>query len=263
MISSFVITNELGEKLELIGSNFCYIIGCDGLNPPTATISQSNVIGSDFSILGNARVYSRNIILKLKIRKPIEYHRRQLYKFFTPKTHITISISASQSYEIDGIVESFENDHFTNSQRPQISIICPQPFFQEGSPSIVSKTVVSRKFEVTNQGTVPTGMLIEFYTKSGTAFPLTIENVTTNQKFIITDKDYTEGTYLINSIGTERTLKVEVAAGNGAIKNMIKAVDLSSEWLQLAVGKNEFKISGEGLTDEKIVIKYYRTYGGI
>ena len=124
------VENDLGEQLELTRNRNFDVLEVSGLNPPNAAINTYAISGMDGTKFNSARVEQRNIIILLNIHHSIEENRLTLYRFFRVKKWLKLYVKTdTRDVYIEGYVESFENSAFTDLQKPQISIICPQPFF--------------------------------------------------------------------------------------------------------------------------------------
>lgn len=116
----------------------------DGLEPVTADISTNayNELDGDFYV--GSRTPKRNLVLHL-IMEPgrdstVSDIRRNLYGYFMPKMNITLQLDFNDrdSVLIDGYVESFEGDRWSQDPDAAISIICPKPNFRATEPTTVT-----------------------------------------------------------------------------------------------------------------------------
>jgi hypothetical protein len=117
---------------------FCQKI--EGLEPVDAEINTNsyNLLDGEFYV--GSRVPKRNIVLHLVLdsrKAPTQRLRKQLYGYFTPKMNVLLQIgyvdenNVQQTVQIEGYVESFGGDRFSNDPEVDISIICPKPNFVE------------------------------------------------------------------------------------------------------------------------------------
>lgn len=107
----------------------------EGLEPVQAEISTNgyNLQDGDFYI--GSRVPKRNIVLHLILEardNPISQVRRMLYGYFMPKMNVVLQFDFTDRdpVQIEGWVESFGGDRFSNDPDAPISIICPKPNFR-------------------------------------------------------------------------------------------------------------------------------------
>lgn len=110
----------------------------DGLNPAKADIFTANNIGQDGATYKGARTGMRNIVLYLGFTKTDPersanvYLRGDVYERFPPKGKVRMVFFSDNhpSIQIEGYVESVESDIFSRMPDVQISIICPDPYFE-------------------------------------------------------------------------------------------------------------------------------------
>ena len=146
MIKSVTITNYLGESITLElkrpGTSGFYIESIEGLGPNKANINVVERATVDGAYYTSAHTTARNIILTLgfMFSNDIEEVRHKSYKYFPLKKRLSLVIETdTRTCEIYGYVESNEPDIFSDRERTQISIICPDPYFY--SVGTGSKTV--------------------------------------------------------------------------------------------------------------------------
>lgn len=116
----------------------------DGLEPVAAEISTNsyNQLDGDFYV--GSRVPKRNIVLHLVMEtgrdNSVSDIRRNLYGYFMPKMNITLQFDFTDraSVQIDGYVESWDSDRWSNDPDAAISIVCPKPNFRATSPTTVT-----------------------------------------------------------------------------------------------------------------------------
>lgn len=255
---TLIVENERGEQLTLTNCDVCDVLRVDGLNPPTANINLSETANMDGSTFKSSRISLRNIVILLNVKTPIEANRQQLYKYFRSKRWCRLYYkNDSRDVYIDGYVESFENDQFTNLQKPQISIICPNPFFKnridntvefsgttdlfefpfsiadEGAEMGVIEKVVTRLIDA---GEVETGAIISLVAGSDQILNPTIYNRTTQAYFGL-NIDMNEGDLI--TISTIKGEKAVTLLRNGVTTNIIDKMSDGSTWLEFEPGVNE------------------------
>lgn len=144
MIQAFKIVNHLGESLYLDirrpEDTGLLVSSVTGLTPPKADIASEAYASYDGSVVGNTRVESRNIVMDITYymdntaKESIEELRHKCYKYFPLKKVITIYVeNDSGTYWITGYVEANEINIFSKTEASQISIICPDPYFNKGT----------------------------------------------------------------------------------------------------------------------------------
>ena len=145
MIKSVIVTNHLGESLEMVLANpyetgFA-ITSIKGLGPSKSSINTTDIATSDGSVFNSARVNKRNIVLSITFvgNESIETLRQKTYKYFPVKKRLTLEfITDNRFLGIVGYVESNEPNIFSSAESCQISIICPDPnFYSSGDDGTV------------------------------------------------------------------------------------------------------------------------------
>lgn len=157
MSYKLIIENKYGSQLQLTG-NRNYKVKATGLNPVAADIVTATVANYDGEIYKSAKKQKRNIVLIIFVQEPVETNRINLYKYINSKDWIRLYFkNGARDVYIDGYVESFELDHFAQTQTAQVSIICPQSNFIDMRPQ-----------EATN-GEITKGFSFPFYTTAETS----------------------------------------------------------------------------------------------
>lgn len=156
MIKTVTVTNYVGDSLEISMAN-PYISGLaitniDGIASLDATINTTDVATNDGAVYNSARVNTRNIVLTLKPittdTQIIEQGRLKIYKYFPVKKYLTLAfVTDTRHVQIHGYVESSEAEVFSELETVQISIICPNPYFEDFEPQIVDFFSVDNNFK--------------------------------------------------------------------------------------------------------------------
>lgn len=278
-----IVENERGDQLSLTNCTVCNVLRIDGLNPSSATINTSVVAGVDGSKYNSSRINEKNIVLLLRVKQPIEYNRQQLYKYFRAKRWCRLYFkNDNRNVYIDGYVETFENDHFTMSQQPQISIICPQPFFKNVDNNIThfSMKVPAFQFPFSiadegvpfgtlnvitltsiDAGEVETGAIITFAAKTDQVLNPKIYNRTTQAYFGL-DFDMNQGDVI--TINTSFGKKSVTLLRDGATSNIINSLSQGSKWIQFVPGENDVSYGAdEGQSDLSVSIELTPMFEGV
>ncbi len=141
MIRSFTITNHLGNSVFLDirkpESTGFLVSSVTGLGPVKAEISMSDISMFDGSIYAGSRLGSRNIVFNLVYfennneKLTVEQIRHRCYDIFPLKKEIKIVVTNDKgNFAIRGRVESNEIPIFSNAEGSQVSILCPDPYFE-------------------------------------------------------------------------------------------------------------------------------------
>lgn len=141
--------NKNGDMITLSGAEDKYqIISVQGLNPPNGNINRSAVSGMDGAKYMSAKLEERNIVLTVRINGEVEKNRLNLYKYFQSKKYCKMYYSnGSRDVYIEGYVETIECDLFSISEQMQISIICPDPYFQDANEIVTDISQILGAFE--------------------------------------------------------------------------------------------------------------------
>lgn len=254
---------------------FC-LYEIDGLNPATAIINTTEFATSDGAMFNSARIGTRNIVLYIQILTEIEKNRLLLYSFFKIKSDVTLYFRHdSLNVYITGKVESFELDHFSNSQTAQISILCANPYFNAAETQTIEFSNVLSLFEfpftnppqglefsriektktkIINAGEMLTGLTIQFYANSDEIQNPAVYNLTNNTFFGL-NFDMMEGDLI--TITTHFNNKKVTLLRDGVETNILYAVQEGSTWLQLEPGENEISYSCEKGENNLVVTAVY------
>ena len=145
---TLIAQNKYGEQLELTHNEAYVITDIDGIDPPDAVINTTRNANADGSIYNSSYVDNRTITITLAINGPAEANRIQLYQFFKAKYPVRLYYkNATRDVYIDGFVQNIPINFFNKKQIAQITIICPNPFFNGVSDSITEFGTVEGLFE--------------------------------------------------------------------------------------------------------------------
>ena len=247
-----IIENAKGNQLEFNDETKYQLYEVDGLYPPNASISSSNNVG-DGSIITNARVPSRNIVLYIAINGNVEVNRLNLYQFAQVGKYMKMYFSNnSKNVWIEGRVETIETSMFSNKQVCQISTICPEPFFKDLQETINSIDTVDNRF------------YFPFYTVK--PIPFSVYNRETQEYigFGCEERPFTmlNGDRII--ITTQTNNKKVKLIRNAQETNIFNSLKPNSTFLQLDSGDNTFTYSADdGNEFIDIKFKHYSQYEGI
>lgn len=258
------VRNEYGDVLTLTGNPDYDVLSVSGLNPAPAEINTTPVSGIDGTRYNSARVGQRNIVIRLNINGDIEDRRIELYRYFRVKHTVRVYYKNEHvDVYIDGYIETFENDFFTILQQPQISIICPDPYFKsmseteidfenvtalftfpfaiaaEGIPFSSLNEISSRYF---NAGNVETGGIITFTALAdGVKNPVFYNN--TNGSFFGVDITMQNGDVI--EINTQRGEKSVKLTRSGVTTSIVGDRTSGSTWIVFEPGENEISFGAD------------------
>lgn len=279
------VKNQNGDILDFTHSKNYDVIKISGLTYVPSNINIKEIYGQDGGVYFGSQIGIRNIVITLNLKNDIEQSRVRLYKFFPEKQIIRLYITTeTRSVYIDGYVETLEADLYSMIQQPQISIICPQPFFITKSEIELTHTETLSLFEFPFEFPIEKG--IEFSTSSdsydayfvgGDVNSGIIFEITANLDFasVSAPKDL-----LISNVTTGQTMKLNniyLRAGDvlyintfkGNKQICIKRPDdienalryFSGDWPEITFGNNHISVyedSGEfGLLIKAQAFQYF------
>lgn len=277
MLEHIIIENSAGARLELTNNRGYNILDISGTSPPVAAINTVDIVGKDGSLFNSARAQQRNLVFTLAIHHPVEQNRMRLYQLFRIKDTVTIFYkTGSRDVHITGYVESIENNPFTQVQQPQISIICPQPYwlandvlhtdfsestalfefpFSITAEGIEFSEVSSVTSRIVNAGEIAVGGIITFYAaEAGISNPI-FYNTTTNE-FIGVNVAMQQGDLI--TINTNTGEKSITLLRNGAQTNLLANRMTGSSWLQFVSGENQIEFDAtfaEGVSEDSLRVE--------
>lgn len=269
MIKKVIVTNYVGDTLELELANpyktgFA-ISNIDGIASLEANVNTTDVATNDGAIFNSARTGTRNIVFEFIFAdgygKSIEEIRLDLYKYFPVKKKINLEfVTDNRNVSIDGYVEKSETEIFSKMESAQVSIICPDPYFEdalkdvydfsghdamfefpfegdlETRPSIIFSEIYRSTIRtIKYTGDVETGMTIHI-SSSGNASNITLYNMDTGERMSI-NEDLQAGDEII--INTTRNKKSAKLLRNGVYKNILNKLGRGSDWFELQKGDNK------------------------
>lgn len=271
MIKSVTVTNYLGESLKIEMSrpetSGFYIERIEGLGPSKANINVYEKATVDGASYSSAHVNARNIVMTLGFlfAHDAEEVRHKSYKYFPLKKKLKLLIETDKRIcETYGYVESNEPDIFSQNEKTQISIICPDPYFYSAGENGIASTIFSGTepvFEFPLSNDSLTDSLIEFgevknttaqtvyYTGDaevgviiyihalGNALDLTIYNTGTRETMIINGQILTGDDIIISTVKGEKSIQL---LRDGVYTNILNRLDKRSKWFQLTKGDNIF-----------------------
>jgi predicted phage tail component-like protein len=278
-----IVENEKGEQLELTNNRNYDVLEVTGTNPPVAAINTVNVAGMDGSRFNSSRVEQRNIVITLNIHHPIEANRLTLYSFFRVKRWVKIYYQNSRrKVYIEGYVESFENNPWTQLQQPQISIICPKPFWLATADTTVNFSYSSALFEfpfsipsggiefsrleqaksvTVNAGEIETGGIIQFYATTAQILNPKFFNRTT-QTFFGLDFDMYQ--YDLITVNTQQGEKSVTLLRDGVTSNLLADRTEGSTWVTFVPDVNEVSFEAdEGAANLEVTVTITQKFEGV
>lgn len=280
---SLIVETQNGERLDFSQVRDKYdILSIDGLTSPDTNINTSSLYYTDGCLVNSIRAEKRNIVINLNIKPPVELNRLELYKFFACKAKITLYwTNDSRDVYIKGIVEKFEINLFDKVQQPQISIICPQPYFISTTEDVIGFTDSDSLFEfpfsiswppgqaiserkerisqLVDVGEATTGIIIKISAVGGAVNNPTIMNRTTGDTFTISYTMSDSQQIVVNSNAGEKSIYLYTGSSK---KNFLSKRKYGTQWITCVPGYNDFYYTADSGSDymkvEFIMVKKYQ-----
>lgn len=279
---SLTIQNGFNGIFELTHNPNYSIIGVQGLTTPAVNINTTVCGLQDGEMFNSARMGVRNIVINIVINGNIEANRKELYSIFSIKKPCTIFFkNANRDVKIMGYVEIIDGDLFTQRQQIQVSIICPQPYWQglndiygemsqimkrfsfpfsisESEPVPLSTSETSPILSIYNPGDVECGFVAEmtFTASFGVAAPK-IENAITGE--------FIGFNYVMTGTATISTISGDLYARNGSGNDITGYLMQGSAWFKLQPSWNYLTYSTGNSTEANmsVTITAPALYGGV
>lgn len=246
----------------------------EGLGPVKSDLALTPYATGRGELYQGITTGKRNIVLTLGLNPDwADYTpmglRQLLYRYFMPENWSTLRFFSEEMppVYINGVVESFEPNIFSQDPEIQISLICPKPDFIDMATSYLSGLADGSEVILNYLGTVPVGFTIliaateDLPTYTGN---LTITNTVGNrvQTFHMNSISVDLESDLYVEINTVRTTRhVYAAIGEDAV-NILGKLASDSVWVELSPGDNTLVIEADepGL---KWSMGYFNRFGGL
>jgi len=272
--------NPSAPELPLAGfmpsSDPIHIRNIDGLEPVKADITSTALATGRGEKPQGSSVGKRNIVLTLGLNpdwqeQTMSTLRQLLYRYFMPQawTKLRFFSDYLPTVDIEGIVESFVPNMFSQDPEIQVSILCHKPDFVETDSTIyyglVDDGTTELEFEYT--GTVATGFELRIQqsvANPGYTGPITIvlKSPVDPQTFIV-DPVIINGTqyFRVSSVVNAKRVQT-VAVADGAVTNLLAKMDNFSVWPQIEPGQNIVSVIAEE-NDQAWTLAYFNRFGGL
>lgn len=249
----------------------------DGLGPVKAEVSSTGFATGRGELFQGSSIGKRNIVMNLGLNpdwaegQSMSILRQQLYRYFLPEAWTKLRFFSDHLpvVDIEGIVESFEPNMFSQDPEVQVSVLCHKPDFIEADAiiydGIVDDGTAELEFEYT--GTVPTGF--ELRVDRTVANPsysgdLTITVKAPESPQILEMEDITVDTLKYFKMSSVRNAKrvQNIALADGAATNLLSKMTPESVWPELNPGINVISV-GALETGQAWTLAYFNRFGGL
>lgn len=249
----------------------------DGLGPVKAEISSTAFATGRGELFQGSSIGKRNIVMNLGLNpdwpegQTMSILRQRLYRYFLPEAWTKLRFFSDHlpTVDIEGVVESFEPNIFSQDPEIQVSVLCHKPDFIEVDAiiydGIVDDGTGELEFEYT--GTVPTGF--ELRVDRTVANPsysgdLTVTVKAPEDPQIFEIEDITIDTTKYFKLSTVRNAKrvQNIALADGATTNLLSKMTDASVWPELKPGQNIISV-GAAENDQAWTLAYFNRFGGL
>ena len=283
------IQTSTGDTIQLYPSSDYMLNSITGITPADATINVSEMAAQDGAVFNSSKVLPRNLVITFDIRGRDENVRRRrvnLYRYLKTKSRVRVYIATDQrDAYTDGYIERLDDGGsiFSDRERMQLSIICPEPFFRDTATGehAVSFSAISPLFnfpfhivtpipysqrddvyinEIENDGDVACGAVLRVAANAEVVNPW-FYNETTGQRMTF-ELTLASGDEL--TISTVQGHKSAILRRNGEETNVINALSHNSKWLTLEPGANTFYYNAEsGAVNMQLSFTYNILFEGL
>lgn len=247
----------------------------DGLGPVAATINTTAFASGRGELYQGSTTPKRNIVLTLGLNpdwaiQTVSSLRQLLYAYLMPEQWCKLRFYSDHmpTCDIEGYVESFDPNMFSEDPEVVVSLICPKPDFIDIDTTIHVGVVDDGTIEAafTYQGTVPTGYELRVEASeenSDYTGPLTIKTVGLEEQiFTIDPVTINVIKYFKMSSVRNAKLAANVAVSGGVVTNLLAKVDPASMWPELIPGENVFTIEASE-NSQLWTLAYFNRFGGL
>ena len=281
MIKSLVYTCD-NNSIDLINDECIRFVDLQGVSP-ASSINTSSIAGYDGASYISEQMPMRNITIMLQFKKNAEATKTRLYNAFITKKEGTLTYTSStQSVKISCRVERIDIPPNVYPLKCQISLLCPQPYFESLTqlqakiasvmPLVAFPFTISAEgiylsqksesvmVEVENPSSVDVGMKVVFYANSEVVNP-SLLNVDTGELLKLNYTMLAGDTITVN---TYRGQKAITLTRNGVGTNIFNYKASNFKFLQLYQGTNLFRYNADSnLNGLEVTIYYKELYGGV
>lgn len=314
MFKSVTVTNYRGDSLELPltwpNDAGLLISNIDGITPGNVQVNSQDFAVLDGGVYNSSRMETRNITIEFYYGRTslvedsanydVETSRHIAYRYFPVKTQVRLDfLTDERNLSIWGYVESNDTDIFSEQEKGQVSIVCPDPYFYEISTVSYEIGSATKEFEfpfsnesldnplicfgdygprsmyeVNYEGDIEVGAIVRVHFKKSQTVPtITIYDVSHNKKLVLDFEEIKENTGVItieqysdivfSSVRGEKDIYYERF---GKKTSIIGAFDVMNfPWMYLTPGNNVFGYDAdqEYLDEFTISIEHRGAYGGV
>lgn len=268
--------NEHGDVLQLTNTPDYTVLEIDGLYPPSANIITSQMSLYDGSKFNSSKVNERQLEIAMAIEPDAETNRIALYRIVKTKRYIKVNYENGQrNVYVEGYVSDVNISFFEMKQQATISILCPEPYFRSAEeiietarsiipklhfpfvttatePKVFSYYEANTERNVTNEGDVECGMIIEISCRDEVINPAIVNTDTLEYFRLTTTLEAGDVLYITTQRGQKRARVYR----DGEYINLFNYIAKGSTWLQLQPGDNIFMYEADSTTAQYMEVRF-------
>lgn len=253
-----------------------FVRNIDGLGPVKADVLTTELASGRDELYKDSKSGKRNIVLSLGLNpnwvdQTMSTLRQFLYAYLIPQQWCKLRFTSNHmpTVDIEGYVESFDPNMFSEDPEIQVSIICPKPDFIEIESTIYTGVVGdgTTELEFVYLGTVDTGFELRIEASEANADyngSITIKNTAWDiEQIFVADPVVVNLLKYFKMSSLRGAKRVQnVAASGGAITNLLAKMTDDSVWPILMPGENLFSVAGEE-PGQLWTFAYFNRFGGL
>lgn len=306
MFKSVTVTNHIGDSLELPlkwpNDAGLLISNIDGISPGNVQVNSQDYAMLDGGVYNSSRMQTRNITIEMYygFSPHIESARHRTYRYFPIKMPVDLRFQTDErDLSISGYVESNEVDIFSENEKGQISIVCPDPYFYSYASESFTFAQAIPEFEfpfsnesltenlicfgdygpgsiyaINYQGDIEVGIVVRIhFLKTSNIDELTLFDISHNKALNIDFAKVKANTpvkvldrysdIVFSSVKGKKDIYYEKF---GQRTSIIGAFDINTfPWMYVTPGTNQFgfEVDDNYVNDISISIEYRSAYGGV
>jgi len=283
------IDNGILSPININDAKIYATIEASGMAAMDAVVNTESIPTTDAYVENGSHANIRNIVLSIKPLADIEFNRTKLYDYFQIKHKVSLRyMMDDKDYTISGIVETIDLNPFSSSVVIQVSILCPQPYWEDALKMITDISRITKLFEfpfsielnnpievsrinsdivriVENAGNVDTGVIVKILA-IGTVVNPEIYSVDERKMMKLNITLRVGDEVYINTNSGNKFIKLK---RDGKISNIINKLARSSNssdthWFVLHTGLNRFAcLADDGSEFMEVTVEHSNKYQGV
>jgi hypothetical protein len=253
-----------------------HVRGITGLEPVKADITSTGLATGRGETPQGSSTGKRNIVMTLGLNpdwaeQTMTSLRHQLYRYFMPEMWTKLRFFSDELpvVDIEGIVESFEPNMFSQDPEIQISVLCHKPDFIEADATIYNGVVDDGTLELEFEyiGNVETGLELRIdQTADNVSYSgdlaITLLSPVVPQLFEVAGVliDHTQYFKLSSVPGNKRVQVISTVDGNPT--NILSKMGDDSVWPVIKPGLNVLSVAAAE-NGQAWTMAYFNRFGGL